>query len=150
MLIGYKSFQSVGVAVLLILSCGNMVVVTGEEISITISFLKSSIATINSVFSPWSWWSLTTSNEPHDIVEDDPKNMRQPNLMSDMKIVFDSFYEEDYGIADIFKEEEQSPNKQEIIGRLKHQRIRESCDRDDTSQNCGANRSGHGNFNSKW
>jgi hypothetical protein len=133
MVAGHGCLLFVGIALLMILSNG-IDCVCGEEISMTYSFLQSSIATVKSVFGPWSLWTHTTSKQIKESVGDEHQ-MRLPTKESHTKVVFDSFYEEDYGITNMYKEEQPSQHE---IGRLSHQRRRDSCDRHDASQNCGA------------
>jgi hypothetical protein len=145
MLIGHNTFLSMGIALLYILS-HRFGFVAGEETSVQFSFLKSSVATMKSLFSPWSLWSLKMSEQTKDVIEDE-RQIREPTKRPDIKVVFDSFYEEDYGIPDVYGEEQPS---QQGIGRLSHQRKRDFCDLDDDNQNCGANRSRDRKVDSMW
>lgn len=95
---------------------------------------------------PQSWW-ISNSEQAKGMLEEAKQPMREPTKKSDIKVIFDSFYEEDYGVVDIHMEE-QAPQGE--TGRLSHQRKRDYCVRDDASQSCVSNHSSGRNLDARW
>jgi predicted transcriptional regulator len=106
------------VILLLAFSLNPMYGVTSTEIGAASSLLGSSISMMKSVLMPRSWMGASLQESDKEAQE---RPVKKPTKMTGMKVIFDSFYEEDYGVTDIQMED---VPPQQGNGRLSHKRKR--------------------------
>jgi hypothetical protein len=120
-MIGHWFSVSVLVVMLALFSSNTINGVNSKEMGTVSSLFGSSVQMIKSMLLPSSMQVPSKYTEQSPDAPDRPTT--KPSKMTGMKVIFDSFYEEDYGVADtpqVEEQEDEAPLHEK--GRLSHQR----------------------------
>ncbi|KAG7342056.1 hypothetical protein IV203_007148 [Nitzschia inconspicua] len=124
-MMGYWLPLSALVALILVFSSHPIIGVASEETGATFSLFGSPILIVKAMLFPKSLMGiLGSSHQQHQRnISSQHHPTRKPTMMTGMKVVFDSFYEEDYGVAHVQIVEEEVPLQGK--NRLSHERKKE-------------------------